>query len=483
MVAIQQNLTMLTDLYQINMVYAHYKSRRTDQRVVFDLFFRNNPFGNGYTITAGLEQVIEYIDTFEVTSEDIAYLKSTYAYDPDFLKWLQTIRFTGNLWAVPEGTVVFPFVPLIRVQTTMAEAQLLETTLLNLINHQTLIATKASRIVEAAGGQPVLEFGLRRSQGPDAGIYGARAAYIGGVAATSNVMAGQRFGIPVRGTHAHAYVQSFPSEVEAFRAFAATFPDQAILLVDTYNTLGSGVPHAIEVFREMKDKYGDRFYNYGIRLDSGDLAYLSKEARMQLDEAGFQEATITASSDLDEKLIRDLKMQGAAIDSWGVGTNLITAKDSPALGGVYKLAACEENGEMVPKIKVSENPEKVTNPGTKKVVRFYSQKTNRAILDYIMLAEEDVPTEPFVAFNPIYPWKKKTVSHYSSRELLIPIYHQGRKVYNSPSLHAIRSYALEERESFSPEIRRIVNPHEYHVDLSLPLWQLKRNLVEKSNGH
>jgi nicotinate phosphoribosyltransferase len=473
------NLTLLTDLYQINMAYAYYQSGKTEQQVVFDLFFRQNPNGNGYTVAAGLEQVVHYIEEFGFTDEDIDYLQTIHPYDKSFLDYLRHIRFTGDLWAVPEGTIVFPHEPLIRIKAKMIEAQLLETTILNIINHQSLIATKASRIVESAGNKPVMEFGLRRAQGPDAGLYGARAAYIGGVNGTSNVLAGKCFGLPVRGTHAHSYVQSFPTEIEAFRTFSTTFPNQAILLVDTYNTLESGVPNAIRVFREMKESLGDGFTNFGIRLDSGDLAYLSKEARKRLDEAGFPEAIIVASSDLDERLIQDLNMQGAAIDVWGVGTNLITSSDCPALGGVYKLAAQEEEGKLIPRIKVSENPAKITNPGMKKVVRFYNQDTGRAMLDLIQFEEEKIPASEFVAFDPIYPWKKKTVKRFVAKELLVPIYAQGKNVYNLPSLEDIREYFVKERQTFSKEIQRITNPHGYHVDLSESLWELKQKLVEQ----
>lgn len=476
----RDNLTMLTDLYQINMAYAHYQTGRMDQEVVFDLFFRKNPSHSGYTVTAGLEQVIEYIQHFSFTDEDIAYLRTVHPYDEGFFSLLRDVRFTGDLWAIPEGTFVFPHEPLLRIRARMIEAQLLETTLLNIINHQSLIATKASRIVSAAGSRPVLEFGLRRAQGADAGLFGARAAYIGGVEATSNVLAGQKFGIPIKGTHAHAYVQSFSNELEAFRSFAAAFPDQCVLLVDTYHTLESGVPHAIQVFREMKEKWGKQFRGYGIRLDSGDLAYLSKEARAMLDEAGFPEASIVASSDLDEKLIQDLLLQGASIDVWGVGTNLITSSDNPALGGVYKLAASMDGQHLVPKIKVSENPSKITNPGVKKVVRFYDQQSLRAKLDMIFLADESIPNSTFVAFDPVHPWKKKTVKNFKAKELLVPIFQQGALVYPSPSLEEMKQHAEKERRSFSPEILRLTNPHEYHVDLSKELWTLKQELVEQA---
>lgn len=474
------NLSLLTDLYQLNMMYAHFKRGKKNQLVVFDLFYRKNPCGNGYAIAAGLEQVIQYLTNIRLSEEDLRFLREEYGYDEDFLDYLRNFTFTGEMYAIPEGTVVFPGEPLIRIKAPIMEAQFLETTLLNIINHQTLIATKASRIMEAAKGGTVMEFGLRRAQGPDAGVYGARAAYIGGVHATSNVLAGQRFNIPVKGTHSHSYVQSYPSELEAFESFAETFPDNCILLVDTYDTLRSGVPNAIKVFRKMKEKLGDAFKNFGIRLDSGDLAFLSKEARKMLDEAGFPEAIIVASSDLDELLIRDLITQGAKIDSWGVGTNLITSNDCPALGGVYKLVAEEEGGKLVPKIKVSENPIKITTPGYKKVVRFYSQEDHLALVDLIMLEEEPIPTGEFIAFDPINTWKRKKVKNFIAKELLVPIFINGELVYESPPLQEIRAYALQQKDHFSEETKRLVNPHNYHVDLSEPLWQLKRKLLAEA---
>ncbi|GAB6936462.1 nicotinate phosphoribosyltransferase [Calditerricola yamamurae] len=474
------NLTMLTDLYQLNMMYVYWKSGIADKRVVFDLYFRRAPFGNGYAVCAGLEQAIEVVLELAFTEDDLAYLRSVYPYDEAFLDALRRLRFTGDIWAMPEGTVVFPYEPLLRVETRVFEAQLLETALLNVVNHQTLIATKAARVVEAAAGDAVLEFGLRRAQGPDAGLYGARAAYIGGADATSNLLAGKRFGIPVRGTHSHAFVMSFPSELEAFRAFAEVFPDNAVLLVDTYDTLRSGVPNAIRVGQELRARGYDLA---GIRLDSGDLAYLSKEARRMLDAAGFTNTRIVASGDLDELLIRDLKVQGAAIDTWGVGTHLITAKDDPALTGVYKLVAEEEYGRLIPRIKVSENPAKVTIPGKKKVVRFYDCDTGEAMADLIMLDDEPIPTgEPFEIFDPIHPYRRKTLRNYEVRELLVPMIVNGQRVYDLPSLDEVRRYSLEERSRFSPEVRRLVNPHEYPVDLSEALWNLRNRLLLEARG-
>jgi len=472
-----RNLSLLTDYYQINMIYAHYKKGIRKKEVVFDVFFRENPCKSGYAIFAGLEQVIDYLKMLKLTKEDLEYLASVYPYDQDFLEFMEGFRFTGQLWSVEEGTVVFPYEPIMKIQTNLLEAHLLETAILNIINHQVLLATKASRIVNAANGDPVLEFGLRRAQGPDAGIYGARATYIGGAAGTSNVLAGKLFGIPIMGTHAHAFIQSYPSELEAFITFAEAFIDNAVLLVDTYDTLHSGVPNAIKTFTLMKEKYGDKFTNFGIRLDSGDLAYLSKNARKMLDDAGFSTAKIVASNDLDEHLIRDLKLQGAKINVWGVGTNLITSADCPALGGVYKMAAEKTAEGFIPKIKISENPEKITTPGNKQLVRFYDATTNRAKLDLVMLADEDVPTTDFIAFDPVNIWKRKLVKNYYTKELLVPIFSDGQLVYQSPSLTEMRNKAKEELNTIADEIQRLKNPHIYHVDLSKKLWDLKYQLV------
>lgn len=468
---------MLTDLYQINMLYAHFMNGKKDQEVVFDMFFRKNPSQSGYAVAAGLEQVIEYIEQLKFTEDDIAYLKSIYPYEDPFLDELRSIRFTGECYAVPEGSIVFPQEPLLRIKASVFQAQLIETAILNIVSHQTLIATKASRVKEAANGGFLMEFGLRRAQGPDAGLYGARAAYIGGIQATSNVLAGKEFGIPIKGTHAHAYIQSYPTEYEAFEAFSRIFPTNSILLVDTYDTLKSGVPNAIAVFKKMKKELGDQFTRFGIRLDSGDLAYFSKEARQMLDHAGFPEALIVASSDLDEYLIRDLILQGAQIDAWGVGTKLITSNDCPSLGGVYKLVAETEDGVLIPKIKISENPGKVTNPGYKKVVRFYHKHNGRAIVDLIMLAEEPIPEREFIAFDPVNTWKRKRIKDFTAKELLQPIFVNGDLVYDQPSLEEVSAYAQTEKASFSPEFLRLVNPHIYHVDLSSKLWQLKNELL------
>lgn len=472
-----RNLTMMTDLYELTMMYGYYKMKKAQQVVVFDMFFRRTTENSGYAIVAGLEQVIEYINNLHFSEEDIAYLRSLKLFNEEFLDMLRNLRFTGDLYAIPEGTYVFPNEPLLRVKAPIFEAQLIETALLNIVNHQTLIATKASRVVHAAQGGKVLEFGLRRAQGPDAGIYGARAAIIGGCSSTSNVLTGQMFGIPVSGTHAHSWVMSFPDELSAFRAYADAFPDNCLLLVDTYDTLRSGIPNAITVFRELREK---GYKPIGIRLDSGDLAYLSKKARQMLDEAGFPDAIIVASGDLDEEIIWNLKAEGAAIDVWGVGTALITSKDCPALGGVYKLAAEEVDGKLIPKIKISENPFKITNPGYKKVVRIFTEDGNKAIADLIMLDHEKIDeSKPLTIFDPVDTWKRMTIPRYQLRELLVPVFINGEQVYESPSLLAIQEYSRRELETLWDEYKRLKNPHKYKVDLSDELYNLKEKLLRE----
>ena len=472
-----RNLTMLTDLYQLTMMYGYEKQKKSDEIVVFDLFFRKTTGDNAYAIVAGLEQAVEYIENLKFTEEDIDYLSSLALFDTDFLDKLKDVSFTGDIDAIPEGTVVFPNEPLIRVKAPIFEAQLIETALLNIINHQTLIATKASRVVQAAQGDSVLEFGLRRAQGPDAGIYGARAAIIGGCNATSNVMAGKIFDIPIQGTHAHSWIMSFPSELEAFRSYAKAFPNSCLLLVDTYDTLRSGVPNAITVFRELREK---GLEPVGIRLDSGDLAYLSKKARKMLDEAGFPNAKIVASSDLDEEVIWDLKAQDAAVDVWGVGTAMITSKNCPALGGVYKLVAEEVDGELVAKIKISENSFKITNPGYKKVSRLYDRETHKAIADLIMLDHETIDeTKPLTIFDPINTWKRMTLTNFKARELLVPIFRQGTRVYELPTLMEIQEYARKEMGTLWAEYKRLNKPHVFKVDLSDELYNLKNQLLKE----
>ncbi len=478
----QRNLTLLTDFYELTMMQGYFKQKDANKTVVFDVFYRNNPFGNGFAICAGLEQVIEYINNLHFDQEDVDYLRSTGMFQEGFLDYLLHFKFSGDIYAIPEGTVVFPREPLVKVIAPIMEAQLVETALLNIINHQSLIATKTYRIVHAAQGDGVMEFGLRRAQGPDAGIYGARAAMIAGCIGTSNVLTGQMFDVPVKGTHAHSWIMSFPDELTAFRTYAHLYPSACILLVDTYDTLNSGVPHAIQVFKEMR-KEGIPLTFYGIRLDSGDLAYLSKQAKQMLDEAGFSDAVISASNDLDEELINSLKLQGAAINSWGVGTNLITAKDCPSFGGVYKLAAVKDEAteKFIPKIKLSENAEKITNPGNKTIQRIYSRENGKIIADLICLADEKFDeSNSLLLFDPIQTWKKTHLApkSYTMRELLLPIFKKGTCIYSSPKVMDIQAYCKKELTTLWEESRRLVNPHKVHVDLSNELWQIKKALLD-----
>ena len=466
----------MTDLYQLTMMYGYYKHGMSDNVAVFDMFFREVGGPNCYAMVAGLEQLIEYIDNLRFTEEDLDYLRSLNQFDEDFMDYLRDFRFTGEIYAMPEGTIAFPYEPLVRVKAPIMEAQFIETALLNIINHQTLIATKASRVVQAAQGDGVLEFGLRRAQGPDAGIYGARAAIIGGCVGTSKVLTGLMYDIPARGTHAHSWVMSFPTELDAFRAYAESFPENALLLVDTYDTLRSGVPNAITVFKELKAK---GYKPAGIRLDSGDLAYLSKKARQMLDDAGLPEAKIFASNDLDEKSIWDLKAQGAKIDTWGVGTRLITSTDNPALGGVYKLAAECVDGEWIPRIKISENPVKITTPGCKQVHRLYGAD-GMAIADLVTLDHEVIDTtRPLTIFDPNQPWKQMTLENFTEKPLLEPIYVNGERVYESPDLMDIQASAKAGLDTFWDEYRRLTMPHRYKVDLSDELYNLKQELLRR----
>lgn len=476
------NLTLLTDLYELTMMQGYFKNP-TDQVVVFDAFYRKNPCEGGYAIAAGLEQIVEYIRHLHFAPDDIDYLRSLNIFDTDFLEYLRGFHFTGDIYAVPEGTVVFPREPLLKVIAPVMEAQLVETTILNLLNHQSLIATKASRVVYAAKGDGIMEFGLRRAQGPDAGLYGARAAMIGGCIGTSNVLTGQMFQVPVKGTHAHSWIMSFSDEYTAFKTYAELYPNACILLVDTYDVLNSGVPNAIRVFREMKEA-GHEMKGYGIRIDSGDLAYLSKQAYKMLDEAGFGDAIISASSDLDEYLIESLKAQGAKINSWGVGTNLITCQDNPAFGGVYKLAAIKnkDDQDFVPKIKLSENVEKVTNPGNKTIYRIYDKKTSKIRADLICLANETFdPEKDMIIFDPMATWKKTKIAggSYTLRELLVPVFQKGECVYTSPTVMEIRDICKKELDTLWDETRRFVNPQEVYVDLSDKLFKIKSELLEQ----
>ena len=477
----KRNLTLLTDLYELTMMQGYYEKVQ-NENVIFDVFFRQNPCNNGDSVCAGLDQVIDYIKNLHFTYDDVDYLRGLGIFKEDFLHYLSGFHFSGDIYAIPEGTVVFPKEPLLKVVAPIMEAQLVETAILNIINHQSLIATKTSRIVFAANGDGIMEFGLRRAQGPDAGLYGARAAMIGGCVGTSNVLAGQMFDVPVMGTHAHSWIMSFPDEYTAFKTYAEMYPDNCTLLVDTYDTLKSGVPNAIRVFQEFKDA-GKPLIKYGIRLDSGDLAYLSKEARKMLDEAGFPEATICASNDLDEFLLHDLKMQGAAIDSWGVGTNLITSKDCPSFGGVYKLAAIQnEEGEFVPKIKISENTEKITNPGNKTIYRIYEKASGKIKADLICFADEVIdPKQDLLLFDPMDTWKKTKLAGgtYTVREILLPIFKNGECLYKSPTLKEIAAYCREEKDTLWDETKRLFYPHRVYVDLSQKLYAVKQSLLDQ----
>ena len=478
----QRNLTLLTDLYELTMMQGYFKEKDANEMVIFDAFYRSNPDHGGYAICAGLEQFVEYVKNLHFEQNDVDYLRSTGMFEEEFLDYLLHFKFSGDIYAIPEGTVIFPREPLIKVIAPIMEAQLVETALLNIINHQSLIATKAARVVYAAGGDGVMEFGLRRAQGPDAGIYGARAAIIGGCIGTSNVLCGQMFQVPIKGTHAHSWIMSFSDELTAFRTYAKQYPSACILLVDTYDTLDSGVPNAIQVFTEMREA-GIPLKNYGIRLDSGDLAYLSKKAKKMLDAAGFTDAMISASNDLDEYLISSLKQQGATINSWGVGTNLITSKDCPAFGGVYKLAAIKDKttGKFIPKIKLSENAEKITNPGDKTIRRIYNKKTGKIIADLICLVDEEFDTaNSLLLFDPIETWKKTHLApnSYTMRELMVPIFKNGEYIYQSPSVMELRDYCTSEKQTLWEESLRFKYPHRVHVDLSHKLWTMKNQLLD-----
>ncbi|MBQ9108171.1 MAG: nicotinate phosphoribosyltransferase [Clostridia bacterium] len=466
-----RNLTMLTDLYQLTMINGYFKCGTQNQKAAFDLFYRGSN-GYSYAIVAGLEQAIDYVKNLHFDDDDIDYLRSLGIFGEEFLNELKKFRFTGDIKAVPEGTLIFPNEPIMTVIAPMFEAQLVETALLNIINHQTLIATTASRLCECTKGA-ISEFGLRRAQGPDAGLYGARAAYIGGCRSTSNVLAGQMFGIEVKGTHSHSWVMSFPTEYDAFEAYAKVYPDSCLLLVDTYDTLKSGVPNAIRVFNKLK---AGGHKPLGIRLDSGDLAYLSRQARKMLDEAGFPEAKIFVSNDIDEKVLLALAQQDAKIDVYGIGTKLITSFNNAALGGVYKLSAIEEDGKMIPKIKVSNSPEKTTNPGLKKTVRVLVD--GMAAADLICLHDDEFDTsKPLTVYHPEQTWKKTTFDKYELKELMVDVFKDGKLVYDIPSLKEIGEYCDKSKGEFFPEYRRVTNTQEYKVDLSDNMWKLKHKLL------
>lgn len=475
------NLTMLCDFYELTMGAGYFANGYTDRITYFDLFFRRCPDGGGFAIAAGLEQIVQYIQELHFDPEDIAYLRERKCFNEDFLNYLANFKFTGDIWAVPEGTPIFPREPIITVRAPAIQAQLVETYLLLCVNHQSLIATKANRVVRAAEGRTVLEFGSRRAQGADAAILGARAAYIGGCHGTACTISDQLYGVHAGGTMAHAWVQMFDSEYEAFKAYVKMFPNNATLLVDTYNTLKSGVPNAIRAFNEVLKPMG--ITKCGIRLDSGDLAYLTREARKMLDEAGWTDCKISVSNSLDEYIIRDLLRQGAQIDMFGVGERLITAKSEPVFGGVYKLAAIEEpDGTVVPKIKISENVEKITNPHHKKLYRFYAKDTGKAIADYLTVYDEVVDdSKDMTIFDPDATWKTKKVYNFTARELQVPVFKGGELVYKLPSLEEIRSYCLAQVDTLWDEVKRFDNPQTYYVDLSQKLWDIKYDLL-KSNG-
>ncbi len=471
------NLTMLCDFYELTMGNGYLAAGMDERITYFDLFFRSVPDEGGFAIAAGLEQIIDYIQDLHFGPEDIAYLRGRGIFSEDFLKYLENFKFTGDIWAVPEGTPVFPREPILTVRAPAIQAQLLETYMLCMINHESLIATKANRIVRAANGRTVLEFGSRRAQGGDAAVVGARAAYIGGCAGTACALSDQLYGVPAGGTMAHAWVQMFDTELDAFRAYCRTYPHASTLLVDTYNTLQSGVPNAIKAFDEILKPLGIK--KCGIRLDSGDLAYLSRHARKMLDDAGWTECTITCSNALDEYLIQDLLNQGACIDCFGVGERLITAKSEPVFGGVYKLTAVEDaSGAITPKIKISENVGKITNPHFKKLYRFYGRDTGKAVADYLCVHDETVDDSGTLEiFDPDATWKRKVVYDFEARELLVPIFKNGALVYQKPTLDEIKAYCASQVDTLWDEVKRFENPHRYYVDLSQKLWDIKDGLL------
>ncbi len=474
------NLSMLFDFYEMTMANGYFRQGMQDRITYFDVFFRRVPDGGGFAIAAGLEQLVEYIQDLHFDEDDIAYLRSKDLFQEDFLDYLRRFQFTGDVWAAPEGTPVFPGEPLVTVRAPASQAQLIETYSLLCINHQSLIATKANRVVRAAQGRTVLEFGSRRAQGVDGAVVGARAAYIGGVHGTACAISDQLYGVPAAGTMAHSWVQMFDSQYDAFKTYCEIYPTNAVLLVDTYNTLKSGVPDAIRAFNEVLRPRG--ITKCGIRLDSGDIAYLTKEARKLLDAAGWETCTISASNSLDEKLIRNLLLQGAKIDAFGVGERMITARSEPVFGGVYKLVAVErEDGSIEPKIKISENVAKITTPHFKKLFRFYGNDTGKAIADYLTIHDETVDdSQPLEIFDPDATWKKKKVFDFTAKELQVPVFKNGKLVYKLPSLPEIRAYCLQQVDTLWEEVKRFDNPHKYYVDLSQRLWDVKHGLLEKN---
>ncbi len=476
------NYTMLCDFYELTMANGYFQTGMADQICYFDVFFRNVPDGGGFAIAAGLEQIIDYINDLRFDEEDIEYLRGKSGFSEAFLEYLRTFRFTGDIWAVPEGTPIFPREPILTVRAPAIQAQFIETYLLLCLNHQSLIATKSNRIVRAASGRPVSEFGSRRAQGSDGALLGARASYIAGCAGTACTLADELYGSPAGGTMAHSWVQMFPDEYTAFKTYCELYPHSATLLVDTYNVLKSGVPNAIKAFKEVLLPQG--ITTCAIRLDSGDLTYLSKKARAMLDAAGLTQCKIVASNALDEYIIRDLLLQGAAIDSFGVGERLITSKSEPVFGGVYKLAAIEDkDGNIIPKIKISANPDKITNPHFKKVYRLFDNESGKAFADLITLWNESVDeSAPLELFDPDATWKRSTVTDFTAKELLVPIFQNGKQVYTSPSITEMRSYCASQVELLWDEVKRFENPHTYYVDLSQTLWDIKQDLLKQRGG-
>ena len=475
----ERNLTMLVDFYELTMGNGYFNEGLKDKIAYFDMFFRRVPDGGGYCIMAGVDQLIEYLNNLEFTDDDIEYLKSKNIFSDEFLNYLRDFKFECDVWAVPEGNPVFPNEPLVTVKGPVIQAQFVETMVLLSINHQTLIATKANRICRAAEGRPVMEFGSRRAQGYDGAIYGARAAIIGGCSSTACTISDRMFNIPAVGTMAHSWVQLFDTEYEAFKAWCEMYPDESVLLIDTYNVIKSGIPNAIKAFNEVLKPMGKR--PKGVRIDSGDITYLTKKTREMLDKAGYEDCKIVISNSLDEHIIKDVLDQGACIDSLGVGERLITAKSEPVFGGVYKLVALEgKDEEIIPKIKISENDEKITNPGFKKIMRIYDKNTDKALADLIALRDEDINTdEPLTLFNPVHTWKRKTFKNYYVEDLQKQIFEKGKCIYESPSVLDIREFSKKQTERLWPEVLRFENPHTYYIDLSHNLWTLKQTLLHK----
>lgn len=470
------NLTMIMDLYELTMSNGIFTSEMRDTVTYFDMFFRRVPDDGGYAIMAGLEQLIEYMNNLRFSDDDIKYLESLKLFSPEFIDYLRGFKFTCDVWAMPEGTVIFPHEPIVTVRGPAMQALMLETMLLLTVNHQSLIATKANRIVRAADGRPVMEFGARRAHGYGAAYYGARAAIIGGCTGTSCLLTAKDFGVPASGTMAHSWVQLFSDEYTAFKTYAEKYPDSCMLLVDTYNVLKSGIPNAIKVFDDVLKPLGKR--PLGIRIDSGDITYITKRARKMLDEAGYEDCKICISNSLDEYLIRDMIFQGAKVDSFGVGERLITASSEAVFGGVYKLSAVEKNGEIIPKIKISENAAKITLPGVKIPWRLYDRETGKAIADVITLGNEKIASdEPYEIFDPDHTWKRKVVTDFVAKKLQTKIFEKGKQVYTSPSVKEISKYRAEQVGSLWDEVTRFENPHTYYVDLSEDLWELRHNLL------